>query len=472
MPADRPPNILFLMSDEHRPDVAGFAGNAVVRTPVLDELARTGTVFTHAYTPSPICIPGRQAMMAGQLPRTCGCEYFGQDLPPGSMTFAQRLSQWAYATMACGKLHHVGRDQMQGWTRRAAPDMFVNEAFIRGRHDPAFEKYPPRHPRWKWPDVTELHRARPAAHSRNQVMDRRATQAADDFIEDYFVDMTYDRAQPDRPLLLKHSLIQPHYPYVTERDKLAYYFNRVEPFIDEPVFDHPFLSQRSIEVGFDQATEREVRRATAAYYGMIETVDGHFGEVLDALRRVGQNPDDWVIIYTSDHGEMLGEHGVWEKQKFFEASVRVPLVIRWPRRFKPGVVTENVNLCDLFATICEVAQVPLPPDEQTVGGRGLDSRSLIPLMRGDTDAWHARWHNETVSQFGGTNLMIKRDALKYQFYGDAMPEVLFDLGTDPAERQNLIDDPRYAQQVETFRRRRGALGFGPDADTDYRNAGY
>lgn len=447
------PNILFLMSDEHRHDVLGFAGNNVVRTPHLDVLARDAVVFNNAYTPSPVCIPGRQAMMAGQFPRTCGCERFGQDLPPHYMTFAHRFSQWAYATVCCGKLHHVGRDQMQGWTQRFAADMFVNENFIEGRNEEAFARYPERHPRWKWPELFELHRARPDTVSRNQRFDARATQAALDFIEEYFVDMTYDRATPERPLLLKVSLIQPHYPYITEREKLAYYFNRVEPFVNEPTFDHPFLAQHQVKIDFDGASEREVRRATAAYYGMIESVDAHFGSILEALQNVGQNLDDWIVVFTSDHGEMLGEHGVWEKQKFFEGSARVPLFIRWPRQFAPRIVEENVNLCDLFATLCDLAGLPIP--------EGLDSRSLMPLMRGETQEWHQCYHNETVSQFRGCNLMIKRDHLKYQYYGEQMPEVLFDLQRDPAERRDFLHEPEYCERLHACRRRRDELGFGP-----------
>lgn len=456
----KPPNILFLMSDEHRADVAGFAGDPVVRTPVLDELARTGVVFQNAYTPSPICIPGRQCMMTGKLPRTIGCEWFGQDLAPDAMTFAKRFSQEAWATVCCGKLHHVGRDQMQGWNQRFAADMFINDSFISDRNEAAFARLAKADRRWKWPDLMEIHRTRPDTVTRNQKFDQRTVEAAHDFIDDFFIDPTYDRATPDRPLLLKVSLIQPHYPYITTPDRLRYYFNRVTPFLDEPLFDHPFLSERAVRVPED-ATPREIRRATAAYYGMIETIDDHYGRVLDALEAVGQDLDDWIIIYTSDHGEMLGEHGIWEKQKFYEASARVPLIIRWPRGFAGGrVIDANVNLCDLFATLCDLTGIPAPA--------GLDSRSLGPLLRGED----APWDNETVSQFGGSNLMIKRDALKYQFYGVNGPEVLFDLARDPAERVNYIDDPAYAEAVVHFRARCAALGFGPDADPDYVNAGY
>lgn len=444
----RPPNILFLMSDEHRADVAGFAGDRVVRTPVLDELARTGVVFENAYTPSPICVPGRQCLMAGKLPRALGCESWGQDLPPNAMTFAKRFSQEAWATVCCGKLHHIGRDQMQGWNQRFAADMFVHDDYIEGRNEAAFARLPRGDARWKWPDAMEIGRSREDTISRNQRFDERAVQAAQDFIDDYFVDFTYDRASPGRSLLLKVSLLQPHYPYATTPDRLRYYMNRVTPFLNEPVFDHPFLSQRAVRVPED-ATEREVRRATAAYYGMIDHVDSHYGSVLDALRAAGQDLDDWVIVYTTDHGEMLGEHGVWEKQKFFEGSARVPLIIRWPKRFAPRVVTENVNLCDLFATLCELGGIAAPD--------GLDSRSLVPLMEGRSEGWD----DETVSQFGGHNLMIKRGALKYQYYGEDMPEVLFDLAADPKERVNRIALPEYTQALAEFRRRRSELRFGP-----------
>ena len=153
------PNILFLMSDQHRPDVIGYQVDSVVRTPVLDELARTGVVFNNAYTPAPVCIPARQSMAAGQLPRTCGCEVFGDDLAPGHMTFARRLSQYRLrGTVACGKLHHSGTDQMQGWTRRIGAEMSVRHDYIEGRDLEAFRDLPlaTEH---KWSQAKEVKRA-------------------------------------------------------------------------------------------------------------------------------------------------------------------------------------------------------------------------------------------------------------------------------------------------------------------------
>jgi len=232
-----------------------------------------------------------------------------------------------------------------------------------------------------------------------------------------------------------------------------------QPWLEEPC-DHPVLSlsQQNQPV---HASPRDIRRATAAYYGMVETVDNHYGQVLGELERVGENLDDWIIIYTSDYGEMLGEHGIWEKTRFYEGSVRVPLIVRWPRRFAGGrTVKQNVNLCDLFATICDLAGVPTPD--------GLDSRSLVPLLEGDS----SDWMDEAVSQFNRDHVMIRQGSLEYQWYGDDVPEVLFDLEKDPREQRNVINEPAYTDAVGAFRTRLARLGHGPQADPNYVNPGY
>ena len=134
---------------------------------------------------------------------------------------------------------------------------------------------------------------------------------------------------------------------------------------------------------------------------------------------------------------------------------------RWPKGFEGGqVIQENVNLCDLFATLCDLADIDIP--------EGLDSRSLVPLLKGEA----THWNNETISQFGPHNVMIKRDNLKYQYYGPEMPEVLFDLEKNPDETIDYINDPTYSANVEAFRLRLSELGHGPNADTHYKNAGY
>lgn len=452
------PNVLFLMSDEHRPTVAGYAGDDVVRTPVLDELARTGVVFRNCYTPSPITVPTMICLNAGQLPKTCGCEGW-LDLPPGYMTFARLFTRYAYETVACGRLMHQGPDIMGGWVRRIGDDIMTRDNYIEGKVEEEWARYSRPLSAVKWSDAKEIKRAG-IGYAHGHKHDDYTVLGALNFIEKYFLDAYYDRESPDRPLLLRVGLVQPHYPYLTDERKFGYYLNRVRPYEGQVPSDHPFLGQRQVRPGVD-ASPREIRRAVAAYYGMVETIDGHYGRVMEALREVGQDLDEWIVVYCSDHGEMLGEHGIWEKQKFYEGSARVPLIIRYPRRFAGGtVVDENVNLCDLFATLAGLAGLEIP--------EGLDSRSLVPLAEGRAEGWK----NETLSQFGTTNYMIKRDHLKYQYYGEAMPEVLFDLERDPDETANRAEDPAYADAVAAFRRRLAELGHGPDADPNYRNAGY
>jgi len=451
------PNILFLMSDQHRADVTGYEGNRVIRTPALDRLAGTGVVFRNAYTPSPICIPGRQCMMSGQLPKTCACEGW-IDLEPGYRTFAREFARYAYNTVCGGKLHHIGLDQMQGWRTRIAPDAEISDRYVPGKIQEEFERYQPAAGTGKWSNQREVEEAR-AVEGPYQSFDKRAVTASLDFLERYFKDPAYLRPQSHRPLLFKLSLVQPHYPFFTSQERFDYYLNRVPIYRQEPC-DHPVLSlsQNGAPV---TVSDEAIRRATAAYYGMIETVDEYFGLVLDKLESLGGNLDEWIIVYTSDHGEMLGEHGIWEKTRFYEGSVRVPLVIRWPREFPGGrIVNENVNLCDLFATLCDLSGIEIPG--------GLDSRSMVPLLRGEA----AEWNNESVSQVWQSHVMIKQDHLKYQYYGEGIPEVLFDLESDPDETANVANMPHYAGAMTKFRTRLSQLGHGPHADAHYRNAGY
>jgi choline-sulfatase len=361
------------------------------------------------------------------------------------MTFAKRFAQYAYHTVVSGKLHHCGPDQMQGWTQRIAPDTEVNWQYIDGRQEAELEKYMVPQGTGKWSNQKEIERAN-ITYGHYQRFDERAVGGAVQFIQDYFNDPNYDRPQGHRPLMLKVSLKQPHYPFFAEEDKFNYYLNRV-PVFQEERCDHPVLSRTQYGPPVE-AAERDIRRATAAYYSMVEKVDAHFQEIADALAVVGQNLDDWIIIYTSDHGDMLGEHGIWEKTQFYEGSVRVPLIIRCPEKFSGGrTIDKNVNLVDLFATLCELAGIPVPV--------GLDSRSLVPFLKDQ----EVVYDNETISHMWDNRLMIKKDSLKYLSFGSDIPEVLFDLKHDPLEKTNLISDPGYTEQLSRFRQRRNELGY-------------
>lgn len=475
-------NILILMSDEHRADVLGFSGNSVVRTPVLDSLAADGVVFRNAYTPSPICIPSRQCIVAGQLPRTCKAQRYGDDIPPFSMTFPRRLSQYGYAAVCAGKMHHDGPDQMQGWTTRLGSDMNVDPRYIDGRNGDKYKMF--KHPSSyrRCDEAGEVVRAGVGHGRYTHDRDAHALHGAMRFLEHHYTDVYADKPSSIQPLLLQVSFNRPHLPYVTTEEKITYYLNRVDTFVEDIPFEHHALNRGRAVVGAE-VTPRDIQKATAAYYGMVQEIDEDYGSVMRQLEHVGQNIDDWWIIFTADHGSMMGQHGVWSKSKFFEGSVRVPLMIRPPRQIheqwglisgKARYIDQNVNTCDLFATICQMANVPIPEKETTVFGAGLDSRSLFPLMQSNGE--FESWSDETISQFHGEELMIKLGALKYQYYENAESpenaEVLFDLDVDPEEQRNLVNEPRYEAKLASFRLRCAQLGFGPNADQKYVNVGY
>ncbi len=443
------PNVLILMSDEQRFDVLGFMGNEVVRTPNLDALAKDAVIFQNAYTPSPVCIPARQCFAVGQYPKTCNVQCYGEDLEPNSRTFARTFTENHYKTAAAGKLHHMGIDQMQGWEFRMAGDMEVSvNNYLRqsGKVPDAIDKLKTG---MKWNDKKEILRAGPGNSSYAR-RDRLTIEGCSNFIYEHFVDSFYDRAEPDTPLMLYVGLLNPHYPYIAEEELFDYYLNRVSLYENQVPSVHPFLGRCAncppLIVGED-VTEREIKRAMAAYYANIETTDRQFGQVLEELRNAGEDLDDWIIIFTSDHGEMLGEHSIWEKQRFYEGSVRVPLFIRYPKRFAPGNVQENVNLIDIYPTLCELCGIETP--------EAVEGRSMVSLMEGDASGWD----NETLSQWGGRYLMIKRDHLKYHWYGDTRTELLFDLKKDPQENKNQMNEEGYQAAIEEFRKRRDELGF-------------
>jgi choline-sulfatase len=422
------------MDDQHRHDVAGFAGNDVVRTPVLDGLAAEATVFENAYTPSPVCVPGRQCLMSGQLPMTNGCRKYGDDLPPFSPTLAHQLALAGYDTVCCGKLHHMGRDQMQGWTRRIGMDQHVEPealgAEAMGKHTAYNEEKPA-----SWDLAKELRMAGPGTNYFG-INDTYTIQGALNHIQERFCGSHYDRVD-HRPLLLKVSLQQPHYPFICTGEKFDYYINRVKPYpARKGIIDHFFAKDWTHD---PPVADREKQRALAAYYGMVEEVDTQFGQVLDALVHAGQDLDDWIIVYTTDHGEMLGEFNTWWKLKFYEGSVKVPLFIRAPRRFNGNRrLRENVSLCDLYATLCDLAGADIPANR--------DSRSLVPLLENRCPDWP-----DTAVSAYADHVMVKQGPWKYWALAPDT-EVLFNLDDDPHEETNLAGRPEHARLLEQLRR--------------------
>jgi len=447
------PNILIIMTDEQRYDVLGAAGNEIVRTPVLDDLASRGTYFTNCYCASPVCVPTRQSFHSGKLPRTIGCTKFGDPWDSDILTFPGQLGRYGYNTTAFGHMHFEDQDQLHGWQSRPMGNVSVSGAFLPPLAEDAepigltAEEKRAKGISYFWGPIGEIRNARTVEITEGRMFwDRIWTQGTCQYLDEYFSNSYYDRIHADEPLCLFLSLTNPHYPFQCTKDLFDYYINRVEPYLEGPPDDHPCYNQYSAKVGED-VTERQVLRATAAYYGQVEFTDITFGIVLDKMDQLNIL-DDFVIIYFADHGEMLGQHGCWEKKQFHDGSARVPLIIYDPRNPNNGQrVDEVVSHLDLFPTICDLAGVSTPAD--------LEGESLVPLMRGEDVQWRDEAISELISWYhGGECFMIRRGNLKYVRYtAEGYPEQLFDMKKDPDETQNLVSDPAYAADLERLRKR-------------------
>ena len=441
------PHILLLIDDEHRADVLPVEGNSVIRTPTLNRLIERGTYFRNAYTPSPVCVPARQCLLSGRYLNNNGCRGMSLPLPSEVDTIPGHLSRYGYRAVGAGKMHFAnGTDQMHGFHERIGRD-------IRGRNgyepveDPAHgASIVVEQGTGKRSQIAEMTKACTGLSSYMR-QDAYTVDGALMYLDEYFVDPTYDRIGSG-PLFLAVSLNSPHYPFQCPEELFNYYLRRVEPRVEELPKKFECNDYFKVRVGVD-VSYREAHRATAAYYGMIEWADAQFGRVISKLEELNVL-DDFVVVFLSDHGEMLGEKGLWEKQQYFDASVRVPFFISEPRRFpkRRPTVQHNVSLVDLFPTLCDIADVPIPD--------GLDGRSLVPLMEGNSNGWSNEVYSELHHPENGPSVMVKQDNLKYfRFNGRTWPEQLFDLEVDPKEEQNLIDDPAYAEDLARLRAKIG-----------------
>ena len=441
------PNILLLLSDEHRADVFRHNGNSIIRTPNLDRIVAKGTNFRNAYCNCPVCVPGRQSFLTGKQPSTIGCTNFFEDFDSSLLTIPGHFARYGYNTVAFGKMHFQDVDQMHGWLERPMGDVHtsIHPPMAPDVETPGLNKKERNeHGMGFWGPAKEIRNAR--VIDEKDTWDYLVTQAACHYLRSYFADSRYDRPRGDQPLLFCLSLNNPHYPFQCGTERFEYYLNRVKPYYESAPGSHPAYSQYGVDVESNEVYRREIQRATAAYYGQVEFMDAMFGKVIDLLEQLNVL-DDFAIVYFSDHGEMLGQHGCWEKKQFYEGSIRVPLTIYSPDH---NHNTDNsdavVSLLDLFPTLCDIAGLPKPGD--------LEGDSLLPLLEGRS----ADWKDEAVSELwgkwyhGGKGcLMIRRGRYKYIWYGkDGYPEQLFDLQEDPDEKNDLAGKAEYADIQDRF----------------------
>ncbi len=405
-----PPNLLVIISDEHRRDAMGCAGHRFVKTPNLDRLAARGTRFSNAYTASPMCVPTRAALACGRHVHQTG---FWDSATPynGTMpSWMHRLRDSGIETTSIGKLHFRSGEDDNGFSREILPMHVVGGV---GWAIGLLRDDPPAY------DMTvELAAESGAGESSYTAYDRDITDAAVDWIA------SRPDAQSDRPWAGFVSFVSPHYPLTAPAEFYDLYRDLDFNARPQPVPGHPEI--RTLASFFDYEahfTDASRHAAIAGYFGLTSFLDTCIGWVLTALEDSGQ-AENTIIVYLSDHGEMLGEKGLWTKQVMYEASVGIPLIIAGPDVPADNVCTTAVSLVDIAATALDVMGLPADPD---CSGRSLHALANEP---DDEDRTVFAEYHDGGSSTGA--FMVRWRNWKYVHY-TGLPPQLFDLAADPEE---------------------------------------
>ncbi len=431
------PNIVVIMADQLAPQFLPCYGHPVVRAPALSRLADEGVVFEAAYTNSPLCAPSRFVMMSGRLPSKIAAWDNAVEFPAEIPTYAHYLAHEGYRTCLSGKMHFIGPDQLHGFGQRLTTDVYPSDFTWHPDWDRPGERLDWYH------NMEVVTKAGPCVRSMYLDYDDEAVFAAKRYL--------FDQARDgnEEPFMLTVSMIQPHDPYLCRQDKWELY--RQEE-IDLPrtplgaVSEDPHStrlrhSYGASDVDLDEDTLRNARRA---YYGSISDIDDKVAEILAALDEAGLR-DDTIVVFTGDHGDMLGERGMWFKMSFFEHATRIPLIVHAPALFSPRRVSSAVSLVDILPTLIDLSRGGKPFDYATP----LEGRSLLPHLTGSGG------HDEVIGEYFGEGVtapmfMIRRGAGKFIRAGGD-PDQYYDLDTDPDEHVNRAEDPALAERLGGLR---------------------
>ncbi len=432
---DRPPNILVIMSDEHNHRVAGCYGNRLVRTENLDWLADRGVVFEDAYTNSPLCAPARSAFTAGKYIHRVSVWSNDCELPSDDMPSLPRILNAAgYESFLCGKQHYA-HDRRYGFieiggnmnrsvktgrgTRRRADDTTVNYASAQSR----FRDF------------------RAGEDSSVMRHDRQVTAGVVEFLT--------RRRRRDKPFFLFAGYLAPHFPLIVPERYWAPYKGKVPmPVIPDGFLESLPLNYQHLRRGFGlvNVDPEIVRRGRELYYGLTQWLDEQIGQVLAALRK-SPFASDTVVVYTTDHGENMGEHGLWWKNCMYEQAAHVPLIISWPERWRGGQRRRGAcSLVDLVKTLAQIGRAQVPED--------WDGLSMLRWL----DDPKTRWKDLAVSQYYAHNIasgfaMLRSGEWKYVYHSPPdehhpAERELYNLREDPDEFRNLARQPGHQQQIE------------------------
>ncbi|MCA0058947.1 MULTISPECIES: choline-sulfatase [unclassified Mesorhizobium] len=433
------PNFLIVMVDQLNGTFFPDGPADFLHAPHLKALAARSARFRNNYTGSPLCAPGRASFMSGQLPSRTGVYDNAAEFASSIPTFAHHLRAAGYHTCLSGKMHFVGPDQLHGFEERLTTDIYPADF----GWTPDYRK-PGERIDWWYHNLGSVTGAG-IAETTNQM-------EYDDEVVFLATQKLYQlsREQDDeerRPWCLAVSLSHPHDPYVARKQYWDLYENcqALDPETNFIAYDEQDTHSQRLYVASDypsfQITPEQVRRSRRGYFANISYVDDKLGELLDVLKRT-RMLDDTTILFCSDHGDMLGERGLWFKMSFFEGSARVPLMIAG-RGVAAGLIEAPVSNLDVTPTLCDLAGIDIDAVAPWT-----DGQSLLPLIDGERRS--APVLMEYAAEGSYAPLVAIREG-RYKFvHCELDAPQLFDLQSDPLERENLAADPANEPLVAAF----------------------
>lgn len=446
-----PLNVVLICVDQWRGDALGIAGHPVVRTPYLDRLASQGVRFDRAYAACPSCIAARAGLLTGNSPQRTGRVGY-QDAVPWDypVTIASEFSRGGYQTQAVGKMHVFPERNRLGFDEVTLHDGYLHIARDRRRDVRLYDDYLP----WLRQQTGNPH-ADYFDHGANcngyvvHPWDREEYLHPTNWVVHQSIDFLY-RRDPRRPFFLFMSFHRPHPPYDPPEWAFEQYANATMPELPKgdwvSHFDR-FKEPWNPMTQFAGDLPAEVlQRARAGYYGHMSHIDHQIDRFLEALGefRVAQNT---VVCFVSDHGEMMGDHGMFNKCRPYEGSARVPLILHTPASVgvvRGSVRDEPVELRDVMPTLLDAAGLPIPDS--------IDGKSLLSLARGQAGLWRDYIHGEHT-YWGQSSQWLTDGKIKYCWWSGDGYEQLFDLVADPNECRNLAADSSHASVVSEWRDR-------------------
>ncbi|SFJ43656.1 choline-sulfatase [Jannaschia pohangensis] len=428
-------NILIIMVDQLNGTLFPDGPAEWLHAPHLKALAARSKRFRNCYTASPLCAPGRASFMSGLLPSRTrvydNAAEFASDIP----TYAHHLRRAGWQTCLSGKMHFVGPDQLHGFEERLTTDIYPADF----GWTPDYRK-PGERIEWWYHNMGSVTGSGVAEITNQMEYDDEVCHFAKMKLYDYA------RGHDARPWCLTVSFTHPHDPYVARKDFWDLYedcAHLTPPVPEMPYADHDPHSRRILDAndrGNFEVTEDDVRRSRRAYFANISYLDSKVGELMKVLEDTRQEA---TILFVSDHGDMLGERGLWYKMSFLEGSARVPMMLAAPG-IEPGLVETPVSNIDVCPTLCDIAGVDISDVAPWTTGE-----SLLPLCRGaarETPVAMEYAAEGTITPM----VALRQDRWKYTRC-PADPEQLFDLKADPHELTNLARDPAHAETLARFR---------------------